>query len=286
MLLVPIALLVLALPAAALWLALRHPRNQRDGGRCGKCGYNVRGIESWTCPECGADLREVGILGKRQAGGKFFFATMAWLCFITLAGLLVTFVATRITHSAHTTYYHQRTIFVQAPSWNATITAHHRSPSNIQLEISGVPNAPRLHLDSQTNHCIVGHNGPVQAFNASTLLDWAGRNVPKPHDADTLTAANDTIDAVREMIQTPSTGFTYRKHVTAHPVSIGGSQSSYQRSGTPVMPLLGVIVAVSFGMAGLLWMKSRMQPPAWQVIAVVACWIGGVTLIAAVFFVA
>src|SRR5918993_4809070 len=29
---------------------------------CGNCGYFVRGITSFTCPECGKDLREVGIV--------------------------------------------------------------------------------------------------------------------------------------------------------------------------------------------------------------------------------
>ncbi|MCX5659841.1 MAG: hypothetical protein NTW19_08985 [Planctomycetota bacterium] len=33
----------------------------KDGGACGKCGYLVRGITALNCPECGADLREVGI---------------------------------------------------------------------------------------------------------------------------------------------------------------------------------------------------------------------------------
>ncbi len=29
---------------------------------CGKCGYPARGIGSLECPECGADLREAGII--------------------------------------------------------------------------------------------------------------------------------------------------------------------------------------------------------------------------------
>jgi|GEM_PF-3506580 len=29
---------------------------------CGHCGYAVRGLDSFTCPECGSDLREVGIV--------------------------------------------------------------------------------------------------------------------------------------------------------------------------------------------------------------------------------
>ena len=28
---------------------------------CRACGYAVRGLPSFTCPECGSDLREVGI---------------------------------------------------------------------------------------------------------------------------------------------------------------------------------------------------------------------------------
>lgn len=36
---------------------------------CGGCGYAVRGLEALNCPECGADLRQVGIQ-KGQSGGK------------------------------------------------------------------------------------------------------------------------------------------------------------------------------------------------------------------------
>ena len=34
---------------------------------CGACGYAVRGLEALNCPECGADLRTVGI--NRPKGG-------------------------------------------------------------------------------------------------------------------------------------------------------------------------------------------------------------------------
>ncbi|MGA2500705.1 MAG: hypothetical protein ABSH20_23450, partial [Tepidisphaeraceae bacterium] len=37
-----------------------------DQSVCGKCGYIVLGLPTFTCPECGSDLREVGIL--RPAG--------------------------------------------------------------------------------------------------------------------------------------------------------------------------------------------------------------------------
>ena len=37
-------------------------RRARLPGVCGKCGYNVTGIPTFTCPECGSDLRKVGIV--------------------------------------------------------------------------------------------------------------------------------------------------------------------------------------------------------------------------------
>jgi hypothetical protein len=48
-------------PAVVLWRALRH-RPAQPEPQCGKCGYTVRGISSMTCPECGSNLREVGVV--------------------------------------------------------------------------------------------------------------------------------------------------------------------------------------------------------------------------------
>lgn len=37
---------------------------------CGKCGYNVRGLPSSTCPECGSDLEVVGRVPVNRQRGK------------------------------------------------------------------------------------------------------------------------------------------------------------------------------------------------------------------------
>jgi hypothetical protein len=46
----------------------RLPKSDLDPAApiCGKCGYCVRGISELTCPECGSDLREVGIFPANQ----------------------------------------------------------------------------------------------------------------------------------------------------------------------------------------------------------------------------
>ena len=70
-----ISLLILLAMAAAiiagvvlivLGLVGRNKPSTTEGGVCGRCGYSVKGLESLNCPECGADLREVGI----QHGGS------------------------------------------------------------------------------------------------------------------------------------------------------------------------------------------------------------------------
>lgn len=40
---------------------LRTPVQIGQDSGCGKCGYSVRGATHFSCPECGSDLREVGI---------------------------------------------------------------------------------------------------------------------------------------------------------------------------------------------------------------------------------
>jgi hypothetical protein len=61
-----------------IWLALigafvatllfARPKGARLDPSCGKCGYLVRGLSTFICPECGSDLREVGIVSAPSAG--------------------------------------------------------------------------------------------------------------------------------------------------------------------------------------------------------------------------
>lgn len=58
-----VALVVLSVPLILLLLRRKAPTDPV----CGRCGYNVRGLPSMTCPECGSDLREVGIRTARKS---------------------------------------------------------------------------------------------------------------------------------------------------------------------------------------------------------------------------
>lgn len=55
-------------------------------GECGRCGYSARGIAALCCPECGADLRRVGIVpAETVAVAPPVRATAAVAVFILLS---------------------------------------------------------------------------------------------------------------------------------------------------------------------------------------------------------
>jgi len=89
-----VILILLALIAAGVTLIIlglvgRKPR-LADGGVCGKCGYSVKGLTGLNCPECGGDLREVGIERPGGVAGK----NVALISGIVLLGLVLMCVVT------------------------------------------------------------------------------------------------------------------------------------------------------------------------------------------------
>jgi len=68
---------------AATWRRRKGGRRQVPQPSCGNCGYPVRGLESFTCPECGSDLREVGIAtpAMRRGPGPVTWAVL-WTLFL------------------------------------------------------------------------------------------------------------------------------------------------------------------------------------------------------------
>lgn len=55
--------------------------------RCGRCGYCVWGAPSFVCPECGSDLREVGIVARRRVGGMVWGAL--WTVLLPIPALFL-----------------------------------------------------------------------------------------------------------------------------------------------------------------------------------------------------
>ena len=94
-------LVLIGVPSVAgltVWLLAR--RSGTGEQSCGKCGYSVRHLTTFNCPECGADLREVGI--RRQSGkGPVMIAaaTGVFVMVVLLCGGFWMLVSVRVSSS-------------------------------------------------------------------------------------------------------------------------------------------------------------------------------------------
>lgn len=77
-----------------LWLATR--KTPRPYPVCGGCGYAVQGAVTFICPECGYDLRGVGI-ERYQFGNKHAYKALSLLIALLILLSLLFFVFVTIT---------------------------------------------------------------------------------------------------------------------------------------------------------------------------------------------
>jgi len=88
-------ILLVGLLLAVVILGVYVLRRRRPAGAepvCGRCGYNVRGLPTFTCPECGSDLREVGIrtAGQPRALGPWARVAL-WTLILPVPATIVSF---------------------------------------------------------------------------------------------------------------------------------------------------------------------------------------------------
>lgn len=94
-----IFILLIVLLAVVIGI-VTHVSRKRAAGfgetACGQCGYNVRGLSSFICPECGGDLRDVGIVKGGRTGGKKWIHLLwiipVWVVGCMLLGMLLTYL--------------------------------------------------------------------------------------------------------------------------------------------------------------------------------------------------
>jgi len=89
---------VLAVVGIVVFLIVHHFRSRRAAAVtdavCGRCGYNVSGLPTFTCPECGSDLRGVGIVtpGQRRPIGPWGRALL-WTLILPAPALILSVAA-------------------------------------------------------------------------------------------------------------------------------------------------------------------------------------------------
>ena len=268
--LVVVVLVVLAV------LMLKRRRSGEQQPACGKCGYFVKGLTTFTCPECGSDLREVGIM---TAGSRRPLSALAkgiiWTIALPLPALLVSSLIVALGPQDHRHSDHR----VLSPSSRAyvqiALAAEARGPSagslrmeKLSFRLTPNPNSTvptgfgELTVDpSSFGYRYVRPDGRTIAapsgLDAKVILDWmspAGINVA---DSVIQTEAGELVAQAQAMC-------TGGGPVVATPSFTSLRQSSSGRS-SPAFWLTAVLVAFWPGvwLAGLWYIiRRRPQPSA------------------------
>jgi hypothetical protein len=91
---VTLILSLVPLASISVWLLWRWSvREQMRLPRCGSCGYDVRHIMGLTCPECGLDLRQAGIVAPGQAPRLTpIWSALMWLTLYPVPAMVVAYI--------------------------------------------------------------------------------------------------------------------------------------------------------------------------------------------------
>src|SRR2546427_6597927 len=86
-----VILAAVALGALAVVWSIWRPRRTTGGQSCAACGYSTLGLGTFTCPECGSDLRRVGILTPYTLARRpsFLAAAAAFTALWAFSGALL-----------------------------------------------------------------------------------------------------------------------------------------------------------------------------------------------------
>ncbi|MEM9347715.1 MAG: hypothetical protein AAGB26_13975 [Planctomycetota bacterium] len=164
------------------WLWIRGSTSRTHAGlpSCGQCGYAVRGIETLACPECGADLREVGIIMPGQASGLGYGCLL-----IPLSAILTIVVATLLYQPITDALpdYADQSVSV---SLNASSGGIRRVEVQIEYLMRVPPGLPYNTMSSGFSSSTSYSSSPSGRAQSSSM-SFSG-TMPRPHEIQTLYA--------------------------------------------------------------------------------------------------
>lgn len=247
LLVLPILLiLVLAAVAGIVLLFLHASKRGKAEPACGKCGYAVRGLSSFTCPECGADLREVGIVtakgGIPTAAWIILWGTLLLIIACPLSGLWVALVG-----PMH--HWNNDTVTLSAPQSNQYTSITLRSHATTTAWFEG------LHRKGRTI--------PIKSVELHIKAPKADMSIELPTQPPP-----DKNDILRFM-QTATVDVSHPRipaevdHILAIVHAAPGGGLAQRTSSGPSQPFLGT------GTSG----GSGSEPSVWAVITPITFWL-------------
>ena len=282
-----ILLLMLVMMGFAVAVLVRRGASARarvTEPSCGKCGYCVRGLQSLVCPECGSDLREVGIITPGSVKPmSTWMRLLAWTLFAPLPALLLAQLAAQMITPWQAVTTSRRVIFSHAPYFMATIDAQMEGTDIVFGRSSPAPGVPMNQLKLSIQGRPVGNMMSVElATNQARFTDGSGNAVVAPLDAKSIERwlaaggftnprmaerSTDVLMAVNEMTSGQGRGFSRFapdpgaggiQRITAHPATPGFTTFRPTRF-TPFVPWAVAAIVWLIGAGVVVLVARRVQ---------------------------
>ena len=291
----PLWLIVLgAAVGVAVWLAVLLVRGRKGTGPtgpvCAACGYSVVGLATTTCPECGGDLRGVGIVapgGRRHGHGLLsavlvytalllFVATVATSVLVSTLPMLRTYERSVRLVTPGSGAYKEVIIRTRGQNWGTGGTP---PPVEIELIPAGGatrPTPPRLALRPDGSYHFTSADSAAVArpdrFGPPAVLAWlkaAGIDTaPSQVQEEAARIAGEARIAARSarrgLGRVTAGGFTSSSSGGASDGQFASNATNESADRRPPVwaPLLLVLFWLAVWVCGLTYLARRSRTPA------------------------
>lgn len=274
-----LGLLLVAWAVLTIWRAVTLPRGSGRVPACENCKYAVADLSSFICPECGQDLRRVGIVTPRIEAtrrGSLAGAIIAWT-FLCIGGLYVVFMIAMLAFGASQTFSAtasasqtwQQTLIPNSGAYQSVVLAYDSDFQSVTgpivIELTSADGATHeLSLDPGPMTASGMKDGDVD-WNDDTILAWFGETGLDTTDPQVAAGAKEAASVVDLVLMSP--GSAYTLNLTQHTsqiIPVGGfagggafTGGGFASMGVVILGslCLGVLV---YGL-GIFWMVRRRR---------------------------
>ncbi|HTW93379.1 MAG TPA: hypothetical protein VMD30_01210 [Tepidisphaeraceae bacterium] len=212
--------------AVTAGLLVRRKRGEQQANpepACGHCGYCVRGIASLTCPECGSDLREVGIVTPKQRRNIPVLSRLViWTLGLSVSAVMISVLLVKTVLPVPRILQARRAIFTYAPfaatfqvsgsnlDWRPQVMSHLPVPPEV-LTVIDQSSWRQLKLNLKTGeYSYSSRDGSLvhksDGLNAGVLTDWLAADGASVRDPRVHGLADDILQSLKEMGQSRNSG--------------------------------------------------------------------------------
>ncbi|MCC7389898.1 MAG: hypothetical protein IT431_14150 [Phycisphaerales bacterium] len=277
-----IGVVLIAWAVHTIWRAVMPARNAPKEPACERCRYPIVGsigAAGFICPECGSDLRVVGIITPMMEivrRGSVTGAILAWtflvgaVSYFGLMGVLIatSFSQTMVTTAGATTSWSQ-TLTPNSPLYQSIEIEYDSDWQSVTgpIEITLTPNdghPESLGLDP-VPRTVIGLEGGQTQWDEGTVRVWFGQMGLDMGDPEVGAAAAEVSRVIDLTIMAPDNAFTMNLAEHTHtltpvavPAAVGTGASIFEGAVFWLAGLVLVVLVYAGGVVGIVVRRRRL----------------------------